>query len=113
MDIKNSIMYFYGFSLAKTDKSKSLMKILNEQVKQQLRIDIILIHDGVIRTTKKGVTPKFLEILLDLPINVYAMIPDIKARGMEPKDLISHIKGIDYEDLVDILVNTQKVVSWM
>jgi len=113
MDTKNSILYLYGFSPTKSDKSRSLLEILKEQLEQDIKIDIILIHDGVIRTTKKGEIPKFLENLLDLPVTVYAMIPDIKARGMDPKNLNNQVKGIGYEDLVDILINTQKVVSWM
>ena len=54
MDTKNSILYLYGFSPTKSDKSRSLLEILKEQLEQDIKIDIILIHDGVIRTTKKG-----------------------------------------------------------
>jgi sulfur relay protein TusB/DsrH len=113
MEGKNSIVYLYGFSPAKSDKAGSLIKILNEQIEQEIKIELVLIHDGVIRTTKKGMITKFLEELLELPIKVYAMTSDIKARGMDPKNLNNKIKDIDYDDLVDILVNTQKVVSWM
>ncbi|MFW9818663.1 MAG: sulfurtransferase complex subunit TusB [Candidatus Thorarchaeota archaeon] len=113
MDDKNSIAYLYGYSLAKRDEFKGLFKILNEQIDQENIIEFILIHDGVVRTTNKGLTPKVLEKLLELPIKVYAMIPDIIARGMDPKNLINEIKGIDYRDLVDVLLKTQKIVSWM
>ncbi|MFX0024148.1 MAG: DsrH/TusB family sulfur metabolism protein [Candidatus Hermodarchaeota archaeon] len=113
MDDKNSIVYLYGYSLAKRDEFKSLFKILNEQINQETLIEFILIHDGVVRTTNKGINPKFLKKLLELPIIVYAMIPDIKARGMDPENLNNKIKGIGYSELVDILVNTQKIVSWL
>ncbi len=113
MERKNSIVYLYGFSTAKSDIAKSLFKILSEHLEQEMKIELVLIHDGVIRTTKNAKNPKLLEELLELPINIYAMTSDIKARGMDPKNLNNKIKGIGYEDLVDILVNTQKVVSWM
>ena len=54
-----------------------------------------------------------MKTLLNLPVNVCAIIPDIKARGMDPNNLINQVKAIEYEDLVDILVKTQKIVSWM
>ncbi|MFX1243227.1 MAG: DsrH/TusB family sulfur metabolism protein [Promethearchaeota archaeon] len=113
MKSKNSIVYLYGFSLDNRDKAKSLIKILMEQVQLKINVELILIHDGVNRTTIKGVTPKLLEKLLELPIDLYAVIADIKARGMDPKNLNTRIKAINYGDLVDILTNTQKIVSWM
>jgi sulfur relay protein TusB/DsrH len=113
MNINNSIVYLYGFSLENSDEAKSLIKILNEQLKHEINIKLILIHDGVNRTTIKGVIPKLLKNLLELPINIFAVIPDIKARGMDYNNLNNKIKPIDYGQLVDILVNTQKVVSWL
>ncbi len=108
-----SIVYMYGFSFDKSDKAKSLIKILTEQLKLEISIKIILIQDGVNRTTIKGVIPKLLEKLLNFPVNVYAVIADIKARGMDPQNLNNKIKAINYGELVDILVDTQKIVSWM
>ncbi|MFX0037512.1 MAG: sulfurtransferase complex subunit TusB [Candidatus Hermodarchaeota archaeon] len=113
MKTKNSVIYLYGFSLMSNDKIKSLVKILKDQIKMNTEISIVLIHDGVIGGSKKGETPESLEELLLLPLNLYAIIPDIKARGMDPSDLINKIKGIEYNDLVEILVNTKKIVSWM
>lgn len=113
MNSKNSIVYLYGFSPALSVKLKDLLKILKEQLETNTEVNLVLMHDGVIGTLKKGETPKFLVELLKLPLNAYAITPDIKARGMDPNNLINQIKGIGYEDLVDILVNTQKIVSWL
>lgn len=113
MKTKNSVIYLYGFSLMSNDKIKSLVKILKDQIEINTEISIVLIHDGVIGSSKKGEAPESLEELLLLPLNLYAIIPDIKARGMDPSDLINKIKGIEYNDLVEILVNTKKIVSWM
>ncbi|MFX0138098.1 MAG: DsrH/TusB family sulfur metabolism protein [Candidatus Hodarchaeota archaeon] len=113
MKPKNSIVYLYGFSPTLSDKTKLIIKIIKEQLDTNAEIHIVLIHDGVIGTSEKGETPESLLELLMLPLNVYAMIPDIKARGMDLNYLINQIKGLEYEDLVDILVNTHKIVSWV
>ena len=111
--MNNSIVYLYGFNPTLSVKLKVLLKILKEQLETNTEINIVLMHDGVIGTSMKGETPKFLVELLRLPLNTYAIAPDIKARGMDPNNLINQIKGIEYEDLVDILVDTQKIVSWL
>ncbi|MFX0040344.1 MAG: DsrH/TusB family sulfur metabolism protein [Promethearchaeota archaeon] len=113
MNTQNSMLYFYGFSLRQRDRMTSLLKILKEQIKSNLEINIVLIHDGVIGTTLKEKTPELLIELLNLPIKVYTVIQDIKARGMDPNNLIDNIKGIDYNYLVDLLVDMGKIVSWM
>ncbi|MFX1418212.1 MAG: DsrH/TusB family sulfur metabolism protein [Promethearchaeota archaeon] len=113
MNTENSIVYLYGFSLWLKDKMESLLKILKKQIKSDLEINIVLIHDGVIGSTPNGKVPEFFLELSNLPVNIYAVIPDLKARGMDPSILFTEIKGIEYEDLVDILINTEKIVSWM
>jgi sulfur relay protein TusB/DsrH len=50
---------------------------------------------------------------LNLPITIYAINPDIIARGIDPVNLRNNIKGIGYEELVDILAKTPKIVSWI
>ncbi|MFX0106309.1 MAG: sulfurtransferase complex subunit TusB [Candidatus Hodarchaeota archaeon] len=113
MSVKKSIVYLFGFSITSSDKIKSLLKILKLQVKTDTEISIVLIHDGVIGISKRGKTPKLLLELLNLPLNTYAMIPDIKARGIDPNHLINQIKGIEYDELVDILAEKEHIVSWM
>ena len=113
METKNSILYLYGFSPRLRDKIESLLKILKEQIKSNFEIHIALIHDGVIGSTTIGKVSEILLELSNLPLNLYVLIPDLKARGMDSNNLFNKIRGIDYEDLVDILVDTQKIVSWM
>ncbi|MFX1390104.1 MAG: sulfurtransferase complex subunit TusB [Promethearchaeota archaeon] len=113
MKTQTSIVYLYGTSPRQSDKLETLLKILKEQIKTNIEINIILIHDGVIGSTKQEKTPELLDEILNLPINVYSTIPDIKARGMDSNNLHEKIKGIDYDNLVDLLVNITKIVSWM
>ncbi len=109
----NSIVYLYGFSPTLNDKLETLIEILKEQIDIDFEVNIVLIHNGVIGISRKGIIPRSIKTLLNLPVNVYAIIPDIKARGMDPNNLINQIKGIQYDELVDIMVSTQKIVSWM
>jgi len=108
-----SIIYLYGFSPTLEMKLETMLEILKEQIKLNSDISVVLIHDGVIGTSNRGLTPESLKKILNLPLKIYAIIPDIKARGMDPNNLIDKIKGIEYEDLVDILATSHKIVSWM
>ena len=113
MEIKNSIVYLFGFSSRFETKLRSLLEIITEQIEEDIKISIVLIHDGVIGSVKKEKSPQILIDLIETPVNVFAMIPDIKARGMDSKNLLNQVKGINYDELVDILVDSQKIVSWM
>ncbi|MFX1298998.1 MAG: sulfurtransferase complex subunit TusB [Promethearchaeota archaeon] len=113
MNENNEMVYLYGFSLRQQDKSESLLKIFNELIKRKTKINLILLHDGVIGVSSKSKIPPILEELLQKPITIYALISDILARGMEINSLREQIKAIDYEELVDILVKYPKIVSWL
>lgn len=113
MEKNNSIVYLYGFSLRLSHKLDNLLKILKEHSKSNKNIIFVLIHDAVIGTSKKSNIPSSLVELLNLPITLYTMIPDIIARGINPMNLRNKIQGIYYEKLVDILANTPKIVSWI
>ncbi|MFX1499833.1 MAG: sulfurtransferase complex subunit TusB [Promethearchaeota archaeon] len=113
MNEEKGMVYLYGFSLRQQNKSESLLKIFNEQIRKNINIILVLLHDGVIGVTQKSKIPPTLEELLQMPISIHALTPDILARGMDIKSLRNNIKKIDYEDLVDLLVNNQQVVSWL
>jgi sulfur relay protein TusB/DsrH len=110
-DIKK-LVYLFGFSTRKSTSIDNLFNIVKEQTKDA-NITVVLIHDGVIGTSKKGAMPTSLSLLLNLPITVFAMTPDLLARGIDPDSVDTRIKSIEYDDLVDILANTPKIASWM
>ena len=74
---------------------------------------MVFIHDGVINSSKKGKIPNSVKTLMDLSITLYTMIPDLKARGISVENVNDGIKPIDYEELVDIIDATPKIISWM
>jgi sulfur relay protein TusB/DsrH len=110
---KNSIVYLYGFSTMLESKLINLIKIIEQQLKLNHQISIVFIHDGVIGTSKTNKISASMKKLLDLPITTHSLLPDLKARGIHTTNLQNKVKGIEYEDLVDILVSNPKIVSWM
>ncbi|MFX1364978.1 MAG: sulfurtransferase complex subunit TusB [Promethearchaeota archaeon] len=113
MNQEKGMVYLYGFSLRQQDKSESLLKIFNEQIRKNIKIILVLLHDGVIGVTQKSKLPRTLERLLQMPISIKVLTSDILARGMDLGDLRRNINAIGYEDLVDILVNNRQVISWL
>jgi len=110
-DIKK-LVYLFGFSTRKSTSIDNLFNIVKEQTKDA-NITVVLIHDGVIGTSKKGVMPTSLNLLLNLPMTAFAMIPDLLARGIDPDSVDTRISCIEYDVLVDILAQTPKIASWM
>jgi sulfur relay protein TusB/DsrH len=112
MESEKKFLYLFGFSPNKLMQLENLIKIIKEQV-ENFEISVVLIHDGVIGLSNKGKTPEIVFRLLDLPIKIYGLIPDILARGMDIADINNRVKCISYEELVDLLVNIPQIASWM
>ena len=111
--MNKDLVYLYGFSTRKQAYLDNLLGILKDQNDNGVSIAIVLIHDGVIGTSQSGIIPSSLDTLLSLSVSVFAMIPDLLARGIKPITVDPRIKCIEYDELVDILVQTPKVASWM
>ena len=60
-----------------------------------------------------GTSPSKVEELLDANINLKAMVPDLEARGIPVDRLHDKVSPIGYDELVEILDNAQKIISWM
>jgi len=109
----NSILYLYGFSTMVESKLINLIKIIEKQLEQNSKISVVFMHDGVIGTSSVNKVSPTMKKLLNLPITTYSLLPDLEARGIDATDMQNKVIGIQYEDLVDILVNIPKIVSWM
>jgi sulfur relay protein TusB/DsrH len=88
-------------------------QIIEHQLNKGAQISFVFIQDGVIGTSCKNIISSSMKGLLELPISFYTLIPDLEARGIDINELQNNVKGIGYEDLVDILAITSKIVSWM
>jgi sulfur relay protein TusB/DsrH len=113
MEKESEILYLFGFSPSKIMQLENLLKILRVQITNNKHISIVLIHDGVIGLSKKAKIPKLVKELIELPLKVYGLIPDISARGINIEDIHHKVKCIQYEELVDLLANIPRIASWM
>ncbi|MHA1375070.1 MAG: DsrH/TusB family sulfur relay protein [Promethearchaeota archaeon] len=113
MSENGKVLYLFGYSEMTGTHLERLMPILKGQVNKGSQIGFVLIHDGVIGINKKGKIPKKMEELLNMNITIYAMIPDLQARGIALENIHDKIKPIEYDDLIDILDVTPKIISWM
>lgn len=110
---KLDILYLFGFSERTGNHLERLLPLLKTQVQKGSEIKFVLIHDGVIGFTTNAGFPKATEELLGLDLSIYAMIPDMKARGIPFERLHENVKPVEYSELVDLIDNSQKVISWM
>ena len=107
------MVYLFGYSGMTSNQLERLLPILKSQIKKSTKLGLVLIHDGVIGITTKGKIPKEMEELLNIAVKVFAMKSDMKARGISPENVHGKIKSIEYDDLIDVIEATPKVISWM
>jgi len=107
------IIYLFGFSERTGNHLERLLPLLRVQIKKGTEVGLIFIYDGVIGLDTKGTIPSQVEELLNSNITLKAMIPDLNARGIPVERLHDKIKPIQYEELVELLDNSQKIISWM
>jgi len=72
---------------------------------------VLLIEDGVYGALKGSTTTKMVEqTLKNFPI--YALYPDIEARGMQDR-VIDGIKLVDYSGFVDLVAEHPTFQAWL
>lgn len=113
MSDNSNLLYLFGYSEMTGTHLERLLPIIEAQINKGSQIRLVLIHDGVIGINTKGRIPRKMEELLEMKITVYAMIPDLHARGIALEIIHDKVKPIEYDDLIDLLDITPKIISWM
>ena len=113
MSDKLNIVYLYGYSPNENIHMDTLIPLIKNQSVKDLKIGVVLIHDGVINASSNKTLDKGIKNLAEIPLELYVMIPDLKARGITLGSIKNNIKPIEYVELVDILDSTEKIISWM
>lgn len=72
---------------------------------------ILLLEDGVFGTITSAPGADELQLLIQRGVKVFALINDIKARGLEEK-LAPNIELIDYNTFVQLTLDHRCVQSW-
>ena len=107
------ILYLYGFNSRTTIKPNLILNLIKKELNLGAALNLVLLHDGVIGISKNENTPDFLLQLLEIPINLYALKPDVLARGLDPNKIFEKIVLINYDELVDLLVDNPIIASWL
>ena len=113
MTENKNVLYLFGYSEMTGTHLKRLLPIVKAQMNKGSQIRMVLIHDGVIGINKKGKIPEKMEEMLNMNVTAYAMIPDLQARGIALENIHDKVKSIGYDELIDILDVTPKIISWM
>lgn len=73
---------------------------------------ILLIEDGVLAARQGGA---FAQALVDAGRGcaIYALGPDLAARGIGAADLIQGIEAVDYGGFVDLAADATRVCAWL
>ncbi len=124
------IVYLFGFSLLGTNQFEQLIPLVKNQLTKDIKVSVILLHDAVVGTSNKGTTPNALKEILDFAfqlknmgnvtgieptvrLHVHVLKEDLEARGFSAENLIPRLEPITYSQLVDVMDEGKKIVSWM
>ncbi|MFO7592473.1 MAG: sulfurtransferase complex subunit TusB [Pseudomonadota bacterium] len=72
---------------------------------------VLLIEDGVYGAMKGTAVSEMVQQAMG-DVTVYALEPDVKARGVADK-MMDGIKLVDYAGFVDLATENDKVQSWL
>jgi tRNA 2-thiouridine synthesizing protein B len=73
---------------------------------------ILLIEDGIYAVQKNTTaSTKLQQALGNHP--VYALQPDLQARGVNPNNMIDGISLVDYDGFVQLTTEYDKLQSWL
>lgn len=73
---------------------------------------VMLIEDGVYAAIAGTACENKVRAAMD-NVRIYALGPDLKARGMSPERVIDGIRVVDYRGFVDLAVEHHAVQSWL
>ncbi len=113
MEQNFDMIYLFGFSPRYGNELNRLLPIIRNHLQKGSSIGMVLIQDGVIGASSKGKMINSMKQLGNLNFKLFVMKPDLKARGIPLEHTNENIKPIDYTELVDLLDNSGKVISWM
>ena len=71
---------------------------------------VLLIEDGVYAAMKGGQSDALLS---DSGSKIYALSPDLKARGITSDKLIDGIEVVGFDGFVNLAADNDKVQSWL
>jgi tRNA 2-thiouridine synthesizing protein B len=75
--------------------------------------DAVLLMEDAVYAAVAGAGPDtLLRAAADSGVAVYALIPDLEARGLEPSSVTDVIRPVDYRGFVALTVTHNPIQSW-
>ncbi len=109
----STILYLYGYSPRMRKTLGRLREAIAHQLKIGYEVCIVLLHDGVTGAAPRGTIPDNIRSLMDLGVKIYALGADLDARGLSDLPLGEKIVRIDYDQLIEKIVECHTLFSWM
>ncbi len=73
---------------------------------------VLLLEDGVVGAMQgTSLAPRLTEAMES--ITIYALGPDLQARGLEQSQVMDGIRVVDYAGFVDLTVEHDRVQAWL
>ena len=111
--MKHSVLYLFGFSPRLCKGVQKLVNLVSLQVKNGNNVGVALVHDGVVGAAPKESVPSEINSLLNTGATVYVLEADLEARGLSKMTLAEGIDRIDYDTLIDLIVESEALFSWV
>ena len=71
---------------------------------------LLMIEDGVFGARKGAAFARTIE---GARCDIYALGPDLAARGVKTEDLIEGVKVVSYDGFVDLVAGHARVCAWL
>ncbi len=101
-----AILHTVNKSPFETSTLKSCLEHVNEGD------SILLIEDGVYGALANSAISEMVKEKMN-NISIYALAPDLAARGIEVENLIDNIKATDYAGFVDLVAKNDVSQAWL
>ncbi|HSD61159.1 MAG TPA: sulfurtransferase complex subunit TusB [Burkholderiales bacterium] len=102
---------------------KSMLHVVNKSPLERKALDtclrvarpgsgVLLIEDGIFAAVKGTAAATSLKQADGAGVTVYALWPDVEARGMQDR-ILDGVKMVDYGGFVDLVAEHATVQSWL
>lgn len=73
---------------------------------------VLMLEDGVLGARRAGAFARRLAEA-DRSVTVYAIGPDLEARGVKRDDVAARVEIVGYDGFVDLVANHARVCAWL
>ena len=87
---------------------------IQKRVLRLIRDDaaILLIEDGIYALRNNAAAADKLQAALEKH-KIFALEPDLKARGIDPEQAVEGVSLVDYDGFVELATGYDKLQSWL